>query len=358
MVPAIVAAFGMNAPVAEKGLRAATCRKLVEIENKGRRAYARSATPRGSLPRSLRVPLKSRTRGSEVVSDAVLSVLLGEEPMAGKYGASLVLDELAPEATQHMASDQFRRVEFIVRRVSLAVLRRSAAHVSIERWKEACGWVVTTLEWATAADEFLTLTGGDRAALGITRPLVPLAAMLRRADEQAKYAPGYQVAMIGLVGAAIMWSPRRMRRARETVNAMAAWVPHLRALGRLAADLPERWRPALAAGGPVYMASLPEAEREELARAIGRWRDEHPAWGRRHPTAGGRNGAHSGTVDRLRPIGRSVERKAPALADTSPGRGRDLRRRSRHEARYAFSHPTGSAGTPRLARPHESRALP
>lgn len=276
---AVVAAFGSGAPVAEGGLRSAAVHLLREAEQKFRTAYHVRNNPRSTVPRSLRVPLRhSREAGSSLVTDAILAPLLGEEPLARRDAAALAIDELAGETAEVVTADMRRRVEFVMGRFTFAGLRHSVRHVDIDRWREACGWVRTAFDWASAADEVVTLTGQDRSALGIAAPLGPLARLVREIDGRAGYAGGYQVAMLGLIGAALVWRPRRLRAARETTEAMRAWAPYYRAVAALAADLPESWRPVLGAGGAAYLATLPQEEQDHIAATIRAWRETHPAW--------------------------------------------------------------------------------
>ncbi len=276
---AVIAAFGSGAPVAEGGLRSAAGHVLRDAEEKFRRAYRLRDDSRSSIPRSERVPLRhSREAGSSIVTDAILAPLLGEEPVARRDAAGLAIEELAGEAAEVMTGDMRRRVEFVMGRFTFASLRRIVRHVDVGRWREACGWVRTVFECVLAADELVTLTGQDRSVLGIIGPLAPLARRVRETDERARYADGYQVAVLGLIAASLTWRPRRLRAARETTEAMRAWAPYYRAVGALAADLPERWRPALGAGGAAYLATLPQVERDDLAATIRSWREAHPAW--------------------------------------------------------------------------------
>jgi hypothetical protein len=286
---AVLAAFGTRemfptgAPVAEQGLRIAADHTLHAMQELGRRGYKQlrdeeRLRSRSEIPRKLRVPLRhSREGGSALVSDAVLSILLGEEPEARKYGAALVLTEFAAEAAEQMPADDRRRIEFIVGRVSLAGLRRAARHVDIERWREACGWAAVTVAYSEDLAEVLDLTGADPALAGPVAPLARLAGVWRRWDGRSGRTAGYRNAILGLIAALLTWKPRRVRAARETIRAMEVGSVRLRAIARFARALPEHWRPAYAAGtGPLFIAELPAVEREELAAFTRGWLDDHP----------------------------------------------------------------------------------
>jgi len=287
---AVLAAFGTRdafpsgAPVAEKGVRAAAQRELIAMENLMRRAYKKQRDglhlrSRSEIPRNLRVPLRhSREAGSPLVSDALLSICLGEEPVSMKDGAGFLLDECAAEASEQMTTDQRRRIEFIVRRVSFAGLRRVANHVDIERWREACGWAATAVAYGDAMSEVLDLTGADPSTAGPMAPLAALTASWRRWESKSGRAPGYRNAVLGLIAATLVWRPRRVQAARETAAAMVPATTRMHAITRCARDFPARWRPALAAGsGPLFIAELSDAERDELHAFTRAWLDEHPA---------------------------------------------------------------------------------
>lgn len=291
---AVIAAFGSGAPIAETGLRSAIVHVLRQVEEKFRRAYGLRNVPRSSVPRSERVPLRhSREAAASLVADAILAPLLDERPLAGRDATAFAIEELAGEAAEVMTPDVRRRIEFVMGRLGLASLRHAARHVDVDRWQEACGWVHVVVDWGSAIDELVTMTGQDRSTLGIAAPLAPLIRWLREADERAHYAGGYQVAMMGLVVAAMTRSPRRVRLARETVEAMPAWARYHRAVAALVADLPERWRPALAAGGGAYVAALPEQERDDLLARIRAWREEQPEWSEVLPVPGRQSLAES-----------------------------------------------------------------
>lgn len=276
---AVVAAFGSGAPVAEGGLRSAAGHVLRDAEEKFRTAYSKRDRARSSIPRPERVPLRhSRDGTASFVTDAILAPLLGEEPEARRYAIGIAIDEVAGETAQLVTPDMRRGVEFVMGRFTFAGLRHIVRHVDIDRWREACGWVRTAFDWASAADAVVTLTGQDRSALGIAAPLGPLARLVREIDGRAGYPGGYQVAALGLGGAALTWRPRRLRAARETTEAMQAWAPYYRAVAALAADLPESWRPVLGAGGAAYLATLPQKEQDDIAATIRAWREAHPAW--------------------------------------------------------------------------------
>jgi hypothetical protein len=284
---AVVAAFGSGAPVAEKGLRSATYHALGQAEEKFRSAYRLRNVPRSEIPRSERVPLRhSREAGASLVTDAILAPLLGEQPLVGSKATAYAIEELASEAAEVMTPNVRRGVGFVMGRLTFASLRREARHVDVDRWQEACGWVHVVVDWGSAIDELVTMTGQDRSTLGIAAPLAPLTRWLRETDGRARYAGGYQVAMLGLIAAAWTWRPRRLRVAREIVEAMPAWARYHRAVAALAADLPERWRPALAAGGAAYVAALPEPERDDLLARIQAWREEQPEWSKVLPMPG------------------------------------------------------------------------
>jgi len=211
-------------------------------------------------------------------SDAMLALALGEDPAAGKYGPALVLDTVAPEVEPHLTANAHRRIEFVLRRLSFAALRQVAQHIDENRWREACTWVTCVLEYSEALNELVTLTGSDLSGIpGPLTALVPAIQILDRYERSSNFAPGFRTAILGLVGAALTWTRRRARSAQESAALFALETPKLRAMSALARTMPEEWRPALALGsGPVFLAQLPDAEREQLIEHTKFWVEAHP----------------------------------------------------------------------------------
>jgi hypothetical protein len=275
---AVLAAFGRGAPVADEGVRSGAIRYLREIEDKASQAYGKHKSVRSDIPRRLRVPLSgSRRAGAWLASDAMLSLLLRKEPEAGRYGVAVVLDALVPEACTTLASESIRRIEFVMRRLSLAALRQVSRNVDIDRWREACVWVTSILEYGDALTELVTLTGSQVSVIpSPLRPLIPLTGLLNGQDGSTRNAPGFRTAILGLVGAALTATRRRTSSAREAAAVYRMETPKLRAIADLARDLPERWRPALALGsGPVFLSQLPDEECKQAIDHTRRWMSAH-----------------------------------------------------------------------------------
>ena len=277
---AVLAAFGRGAPITDEGVRAAAKRYLREIENKARQAYGAHSSIRSDIPRRLRVPLTgSRRAGSSLESEAMLALLLGEQPRFKQDAPGLALDALVPEASATLRSKNSRWIEFVVRRLTLAALRMAAQLIDVDRWRESCTWVTTVLDYGEALRVAVALTGSEMSAVpGPFAPLVLVVGLVDRQNDTKGRAPGFGTSVLGLVGAALTTTRRRAISARETAQACATETPKLRAIADLARDLPEGLRPALAFGsGPLYLAQLPAAEREAAISHTRQWMSDHPA---------------------------------------------------------------------------------
>ncbi len=149
---AILGAFGAGAPIPAEGVRAAAEHCFREMENVARRSRGHQAFRRSDIPRRHRVPVAgTRTADASLQSDAVLSLLMDEVPLSGDTGPSFALDAVAPEVPELLSRDTMRRFEFVVKRLSLAAIRRYVRIVSVDRWQEACGWMGDVLDYAQAA---------------------------------------------------------------------------------------------------------------------------------------------------------------------------------------------------------------
>jgi hypothetical protein len=275
---AVLAAFGSGAPVADKGVRTAAVHHLRAVENTASKAYKKQGLTRSETPRRYRLPIPgSRLGGSSLVSDAVFALALGEKPQALSDGPGLALEALAPEADSALERDNRRRLEFIMRRLSLAALRQVAHRVDIDLWREASEWTGRVIVYGEVLSEFVALTGTEASTVPAPLSLlVPLINDLNRRTVDRSYAPGFRTAILGLVAAALIRTRRRTRLAKEMATACAAETPKLRAMARLSRELPERWRPALALGsGAAFLAQLPTQEREEAMARTRQWLDEH-----------------------------------------------------------------------------------
>jgi hypothetical protein len=276
---AVLAAFGAGAPIPDKRVRAAAVHCFREMENVVHTAKGQQKARRSDIPRRLRVPLKGARRADAFLqSDALLALMLGDEPLSGVTGPSFALDAVAPEVPSTMTQDATRRFEFVMRRLSLAALRSYVQIVDVDRWREACAWVTAALGFADALRELAEVTNADPSDFpGLISPLIPIIRVLNRNDIDGNFSPGFRTAILALVAAMLTATRRRTAVARESVATFLDQTPKLRAMNDLVSTLPEEWRPTLdPVTGPVFLARLPEAEREQALAHTRRWLDEHP----------------------------------------------------------------------------------
>jgi hypothetical protein len=276
---AVLAAFGAGAPIPDEGVRAAAVHCFRAMENVARIAGGHQATRRSDIPRRYRVPVSgSRQGGASLLSDAVLALLLEGKPLSGTTGPSFALDAVAPEVPDTLTPDATRRFEFVVKRLSLAAIRRYVRIVDVDRWREACGWMTGVFDYAYAASELAEATGSDPSQ--VPAPIAPLIPMMKVLDSNGittNTSPGFRTAILGLVAAMLTVTRRRAGIARESVATCVAEAPKLRAMTELVRSLPEELRPTIdPTKGLVFLARLPKEDRERALTHTRRWLDEHP----------------------------------------------------------------------------------
>jgi hypothetical protein len=280
---AVLAAFGSGAPVAEKGVRAAAHRVLQQSENKARVVYAKSRFKRRSdIPRSLRVPINgSRRADAGMVSDTLLSMLVGEEPVVKMGAADRVLRAFVDEGELDTPT-RLPVLRFAVSRFSFAALRQFAHNVDIQEWRRGTIAVSSVVDWVLSVSKVCDLTGVPwlNAPGPQGRSLTLLRSILLRPAIEERPS-GYLVALWGLLVAALTTgSVRRSRAYREVTTRFEYEGARWRAALALVEDTPERWRPALApASGPAFLAQMSESERTSLMAHTRQWVASHKTEG-------------------------------------------------------------------------------
>ncbi|MHB8671749.1 MAG: hypothetical protein ACYDAD_14515 [Acidimicrobiales bacterium] len=276
---AVLMAFARGAPIPEAGVVAAYRHYLQKMEINGGRLWKHRDRPRSEVKRSLRLPIPGSRRGDAgLISDALLAILLGDEPRGGSLGVDLAVDALLPEATPWLTSQLSRRVDAraLIGRLSLAALRLVAREAKVGDLREACVTVRALIEYSESVSAILSATG--ESAETLPSPIDLLVPVLIR-------AAGYEsrdlaVAMLGLILVALTPKRSARRHVKETADVCAKWLPHLRAIRALSEAIDPKWRPCLAAGtGLLRQAQLPQAERDALAAWIRQWQADNPALG-------------------------------------------------------------------------------
>ncbi len=93
----------------------------------------------------------------------------------------------------------------------------------------------------------------------------------------AKTAPGFRMAILGLVASMLTSTRRRAGIARESVATCVAETPKLRAMANLVQSLPEDLRPTIdPTHGLVFLARLPDVDRVRAMTLTRQWLANHP----------------------------------------------------------------------------------
>jgi hypothetical protein len=275
---AILAAFGRRAPVAEAGVRIAADHYLRAVENRAAQAWRHRFEPRSAVPWRQRLPMQgSRQSGASLVSDGALAILLGRQPRAGADSIALVAEGLLGVNGAHAVA-QSRAVRLVLKRVSLAALRRGARYVDFGRWQSGAVFADNLLRWLHLVGELESLTGATAPAQPghIGRALVTLIDARRQMACRSN-PTGLDVAVIGLgVGLVTVGSTKRTRAVSELATLLGVEVRRFSAVVAATKALPERWRPAYGfASGITWLAELPKVEREELMAHMRAWLADH-----------------------------------------------------------------------------------
>jgi len=198
--------------------------------------------------------------------------------MSGATGPSFALDAVAPDVPDVLPPDSVRRFEFVVKRLSLAAIRRYVRIVDVDRWQEACGWMGDVLDYARAASELAEATGSDPSQVPAPiAPLIPMMKVLDANEFTTSAAPGFRMAILGLVTTMLTSTRRRAGIARESAATFAAETPKLRAMANLVNSLPKELRPTIdPTHGLVFLARLPEEDRERAMTLTRQWLADHP----------------------------------------------------------------------------------
>lgn len=273
---AVLDVFGNDLPVPEKAVRAAYVHALQKQEGSVRKGWARRFEKRSDLPRSLRTPVPHPHQGDAwMISDTVLSVLIGETPLTGNVGAGVAIEELLGELAPTDAGDKQRMVD-LLGCLKLAAVRRTAAKGNMDRIAESCAHVRSLVGYAEAMGELCRITDGkvstiagpDGILLAFSGWLASLSVFRRQ---------GVNMALWGLIFEVVGTDAGGRRQLEERAEAAIPLTGQCIAVTALAESLPDNWRPALApVTGSVYLATLPQGERDELADTIRRWRLANP----------------------------------------------------------------------------------
>lgn len=275
---AVLDVFGTPLPVPEKAVRAAYVHVLQKLEGPARKGWGRgrASKKRSDLPRSLRTPVPHPHQGDHwKISDTVLSVLIGETPLTGNVGAGVAIEELLGELAPTDAGDKQRMVD-LLGCLKLAAVRRTAAKGNMDRIAESCAHVRSLVGYAEAMDELCRITDGKVSAIaGPDGILLAFSGWL--ASLSVFRRQGARIALFGLLFEVVGTTGGGRRQLGEEARAAIALTDQCIAVTALAESLPDNWRPALApVTGSVYLATLPQGERDELADTIRRWRLANP----------------------------------------------------------------------------------
>lgn len=270
-------AFGTGEPPAFEGVRLACRHYLRDAEGASREAWAYRGKPRSAVPKRLRVPFKgSRRSGAAVVSDTLLSVLLGIEGSVTTEHLAYTVEEFLPEATPVLAGgDGRRRLRSIMTWLSLAALRRSIDKADPGRFAEACRNAAALIGYFSVVSDLTRATGSDAAAL--PTPVGQLASIVQSGLSMTKGPLGVQVVVLGLVFYVTADSSHARRQMTEAAEGAANYLPHMSAQLAIAELLPEHLRPAMGLNGAVFQAQLPQEDRELVQKTTREWLDRHPA---------------------------------------------------------------------------------
>jgi hypothetical protein len=283
-------AFARGAPVPEAGLVASYVHYLQDAELKARLAWVQRGKPRSEVKRSLRLPVAHSRRGDAgLVSDNVLAILLGKRPYPEEDGAAIAiegfLEAMSPpgiaETVVSGAPDSIERVAGLADSLALAVLRRLIRKSGVEQLRWGCDVARPLLEYGEVMARLLSFGGGAPAVL--PSPLDVLVPLLGAASDFASSksrfeSPDLAVAVMALALVCRCRSKSDRREIDEAAAACLTWLPANRANLQLAGALPDKWHPAFVPGNAaVFLAGLPEAEREELFVSVRGWLAEHPA---------------------------------------------------------------------------------
>ncbi len=275
---AVLRAFGRGAPVAEAGLRAAAHHYLYEVERKVEGAWKHRFVQRSEVPwrRRLAFPA-SRRSDALVVSDAALATLLGEEPLRGTQGVAVMADGFFGAEAGDVVAES-RAMPLVLRRMSLAVLRRGARSLPLKTWEAGAAFADVMLRWLDLVGCLEVLTGARFPRQQRLGSVVGVLIEVRRRLGRGVLPAGVDVALLGLgLGLITHGSRRRTRSMRELTDTLYAELRRYAAVVAAVEALPERWRPAFGfASGPVFIATLPTNEREALVAQFRGWLDGHP----------------------------------------------------------------------------------
>jgi hypothetical protein len=275
---AILDAFGRGiAGIPEKAVRRSYTKHLSDAENAIKRASKLKDVPRTQVPRSLRLPLKeSRKGGSSLVTDAVLAILLGERPLAGSDGMTMVVEELAPELTPFYSEpDDKERLLQLASRLGLAGLRLVASRANLELLSRSCSDIRVLIEYSDALQRLVDVTGAHDVAL--PADVEKILKLVRAMNPVLGKSYGVGVAVPGLILYTVVRTARARRHLRESINGYEASAPRLRIAAAAAESLPEKLRPALAPmRGSLYLAELSKEDRDQFFLVVAQWRADHP----------------------------------------------------------------------------------
>jgi hypothetical protein len=287
---AALIAFARGAPVPEAGLVSSYVHYLQDAETKARLAWAQRDRPRSDVKPALRLPVAHSRRGDAVlVSDNVLALLLGKPLYPEREGAVIAiegfLESMTPpgiaETVVSGAPDSIARVAGLADSLALAVLRRLVRRSGVEQLRWGCDVARPLLEYGEVMARLLSFGGG--APVILPSPLDVLVPLLGAAGDFASAksrfeSPDLAIAVMALGLVCRCRTKRDRRELDEAAAACLTWLPVNRASLQLAGALPDKWHPAFVPGNAaVFLAGLPESEREELFVSVRGWLADHPA---------------------------------------------------------------------------------
>lgn len=259
-----------------QGVRAALVRHLERSRDAAAQAWRYRGKARSEVPRRLRMPFDgSRRASSYVVSDAVLSALLGVSDEHDDAVVEYAVGEFVPEVAEAVPANELRqRLPRAMGSMSLAALRRAANSAEPTEFARRCRQMAVLHEYCEALLQVVQLTTGGRAALS---PPLDALATLSGATSRIPAPRGIRVVILAISAYAHAADQPSQRAIREYAIAAEPHVDAMRASAEIAKTLPAHLRPALAPGsGPIFLSQLPRVDREAVHETVRSWIEAHP----------------------------------------------------------------------------------